>query len=1219
MTELRALLLFAALLACAALALPIVAGAATNTTLVNDTFADGSSLNQSLPDSVALFKSRSGTTRTDAPGSLTFDLTNAGGADGFWAFFTNTGSRVSLAVGDKLSVSGTFSLTGYRTTSTAVRFGLFDSLGTRRTTDLTGGMSDSSFQGDTGYGLQLNTSGSSGAFTINRRTTFTASNIFSAGADFTAISTAATGSPTVSPLTDETPYTLTYTVERLSSTETRISAELIGGTLPAGYKRTVVETSTNPNASFDYFAVRVTGADFANRIKFTRLRVEHAASEQVPPSNTAKVTLGDLTKTYTGAPLAPSIATDPVGLNVNVTYNGSTTRPTAAGTYNVVATVQDATYQGATTGTFVINPAPLLITLGQLKQTYDATPRQVSAMTTPPTAAPLAITYNGSAVPPVEPGRYNVVATVNDSNYRGSASATMFISAPGTEPIRAFPGAEGAGELTPGGRGGDVYHVTNLNDAGPGSLREGIRTASGPRTVVFDVSGTIYLNSRLVISKPFLTLAGQTAPGDGITVAGWHTVISNTHNVIVRYMRFRAGDINCSNNYEDDALTVDKSTDVMIDHVSASWSVDETLSVTESDRVTVQWSLITESLKDSCHAKNSHGYGSLIRYGSGIVTYHHNLYAHHDSRNPRLGDNVGLDFVNNVIYNWGNESGYTAEAVEGTPRLNFVGNYLVAGPSTPSSKRRAFKGGSASTFIHQSDNLIDGNLNGARDGVDNNWSMFTGAYTRQEQSRFDFSPVNTDDARAAYERVLNLAGHSLARDAADQRVVSEVRNEGGRHIDSQNEVGGWPSHTSLTAPADTDGDGIPDGWESQRGLNPADATDGRAITASGYSNLELYLNDIVPTPGADKLGDNTPPATLSTLSQEPNAAGWHNSDVTVRLAATDNDGGTGVHRIVYSVNGATTHAYVAPVTIPVTAEGITTITYYSTDDAGNAEAEQTLVVRLDRTSPLIAATRVTQPNPAGWNNTDVAAAYTATDPVSGLASPATGAYTFSVEGAGQSHAFTVEDLAGNRASAIVEGVNIDKTAPSINLSQPVEGGFYILGQVVTADYACGDTLSGTNGCTGTLASGTSLDTSSLGTRSFEVIATDVAGNTVTRTISYAVGYDVRLLYDPARVNKAGANVPVKLQLADSAGANLSSADRVVRALGTSPDDTESRRPLDDSGNANRDHTFRFDPTLGTTGGYIFNLKTDGYAPGAYRLYFTVGDEPHVYAVRFRIR
>ena len=167
-------------------------------------------------------------------------------------------------------------------------------------------------------------------------------------------------------------------------------------------------------------------------------------------------------------------------------------------------------------------------------------------------------------------------------------------------------------------------------------------------------------------------------------------------------MRFRPGDVNCPN-YQDDGFDVDKSTNVIADHVSASWSVDETLSVTESNNVTIQWSLITESMKNSCHIKGAHGYGSLIRYLNGLVTYHHNLYAHHDSRNPRLGDNIGLDFVNNVIFDWGNEAGYSGDATEGTPRLNYVGNYLIAGPDTPASKRiRAFNGGSLSTLIYQS-------------------------------------------------------------------------------------------------------------------------------------------------------------------------------------------------------------------------------------------------------------------------------------------------------------------------------------------------------------------------------------------------------------------------------------------------------------------------------------------------------------------------------------
>jgi pectate lyase len=412
--------------------------------------------------------------------------------------------------------------------------------------------------------------------------------------------------------------------------------------------------------------------------------------------------------------------------------------------------------------------------------------------------------------------------------------------------IPAFPGAEGFGASAVGGRGGGVYHVTNLDDAGPGSLRYGIQTATGPRTIVFDVSGTIFLRSRLNINRPFLTLAGQTAPGDGITVAGWGTVITNTHDVIVRYVRFRPGDVNCPQ-IQDDSLSVSDSTDVIIDHVSASWSIDETLSVTGSDRVTVQWSLITESLNNSCHAEGPHGFGTLLRYSSGSLTFHHNLYAHHRNRSPRLGDNIGLDFVNNVVYNWDTDCGYSGGASEGTPRLNYVGNYVVAAPATPSSKRaRAFKGGSSNTLIYQSGNLIDSNVNGTRDGVNTDWAMFIGIYT-QQPDRFDFPPVQTDDAATAYRRVLALAGHSLARDAVDARVISGVMNEGGGFINSQQqvEVGGWPDLKTLPPPPDSDRDGIPDEWEISHGLDPSNPADGPALTESGYSNLEIYLNALV--------------------------------------------------------------------------------------------------------------------------------------------------------------------------------------------------------------------------------------------------------------------------------------------------------------------------------------------------------------------------------------
>ncbi|HEX8070063.1 MAG TPA: pectinesterase family protein [Pyrinomonadaceae bacterium] len=1092
---------------------------------------------------------------------------------------------------------------------------------------------------------------------------------------------------------------------------------------------------------------------------------------------TAAVNLDNLSQNYTGSPLAPTVTTYPAGLPVTVTYNGSTTPPNAIGSYAVVATINDATYQGTAAGTFVINRVPAAITFGNLYQTADGTPKAVTVNTVP-AGVPVTVTYNGSATPPAAAGTYTVLAAVNDPGYSGSASATLTLYAPGTQPLRAFPGAEGAGATTAGGRGGDVYHVTNLNDSGAGSLREGIRTATGPRTIVFDLSGTIYLTSRLNINKPNLTIAGQTAPGDGITVAGWNTIVSNTHDVIVRYLRFRVGDINCPS-YQDDGFGVDKATNVIVDHVSASWSVDETLSVTESDKVTVQWSFITESMRNSCHEKGTHGYGSLVRYGNGQVTYHHNLYAHHDSRNPRVGDSIGFDFVNNVVYDWGIKSGYSGDATEGTTRINFVGNYLVAGPSTPASSRaRGFEGGSLNTQIYQSNNLIDGNLNGQRDGANTDWAMIVGTFTQRTPARFEFAQVETDDAKTAYDRVLHVAGNSRARDAVDTRIVTEVQGETGHFINSPTEVGGWPALNSTNAPADTDGDGIPDQWESVHGLNPADAADGRAVTAGGYSNLENYLNDIVGVPGTDNANDHTAPTTAATLSQGANEAGWHNSDVTLNLAATDNDGGVGVHEIIYSVNGTVMHAHDNSTTLTIAAEGVNTVTFYAKDNAGNAEPAQTVVVKLDKTAPTVGevtrtpanaqgwnntdvvanytatdalsgfaegttaagtftissegaaqsytfdvtdlagntahgtlsnvnidktapavsagrdtpanaagwnntdvnasytasdalsgldagspaagtytfnaegagqsytftaqdvagntasatvgdvnidktapvvnAVRDTAPNAAGWNNTDVAASYTASDALSGLASPASGGYTFTAEGANQSYTFTVQDAAGNTASGVVNGVNIDKTAPVISVAQPGEGGFYQLNQAAQASYNCTDALSGTN-CVGTVASGSAFDTATVGGKVFGVSATDLAGNTAGASVNYTVGYKLGLLYDPNKVNKAGSTVPVKLQLGDAAGANLSAAGTVVRAVGVGLVSTETYGAPTDAGNANPDLNFRFDPALGGPGGYIFNLKTTGLAAGTYNLYFTVGADPYVYTTPFQLR
>ena len=427
----------------------------------------------------------------------------------------------------------------------------------------------------------------------------------------------------------------------------------------------------------------------------------------------------------------------------------------------------------------------------------------------------------------------------------------------------AFPGAEGYGAFAKGGRGGDVYIVTNLKDSGPGSLREGVDSAQGPRTIVFEVSGTIELQSGITIASPTITVAGQTAPGDGVTIKNWGIAIRDTNDVIIRYLRFRPGDVMGEKGFMGDSLNVDRVKDVMIDHVSVSWSIDETLSVRRSDNVTVQWSFITESLNDSCHHKGPHSCGSLLGPNpDGRLTIHHCLFAHHIRRSPKptsKGATMNFQFVNNVIYDWGKVAGYTNTAEYGENLdIHYVGNYLIAGPSTrrdlsytieghgsvgPSSVTEiAFRGESPDVRIYQAENAIDANQNGLRDGVNTGWDMFAGSYTPVENP-LDFPELQNSDAATAYDDVLSFAGASRSRDSVDNRVAWQVRNEKGAIIDSQSEVGGWPMLNSLPAPADDDRDGMADDWERLHGLNPDDPDDRNSDRdKNGYTALEEYTN-----------------------------------------------------------------------------------------------------------------------------------------------------------------------------------------------------------------------------------------------------------------------------------------------------------------------------------------------------------------------------------------
>ncbi|MEF3306229.1 Ig-like domain-containing protein [Paenibacillus sp. GYB003] len=470
------------------------------------------------------------------------------------------------------------------------------------------------------------------------------------------------------------------------------------------------------------------------------------------------------------------------------------------------------------------------------------------------------------------------------------AAALLLPGANAAEPaatgmLPAFPGAEGGGMYTSGGRGGDVYEVTNLNDSGPGSLRDAV--SRGNRTVVFRVSGNIDLKSKLIIRVSNLTLAGQTAPGDGVSI-NHYPVIVDADNIIIRYMRFRLGDIPPG---EEDAMSIRKHKNIIIDHCSFTWAIDEVLSPYENENTTVQWSIVGEALHMSKHKKGRHGFGGL--WGAGNSTYHHNLLIHNASRNARFKGTVRedptLDFRNNVIYNWNYQSAYGGDASD----LNMINNYFKYGPDTALDKRsRLHEQTGSRGSLYVAGNYVDGDPAVTAD----NWLgvvLDAGKQVRSEP--VPAAPVTTQTAEEAYELVLNGAGAILPkRDSVDARLVGDVRNRTGRQINSQTEVGGWPVLQSAPAPQDSDHDGMPDDWEQARGLNPHDPADRNGdLDGDGYTNLETYLNAIAAN------GSNNP--TVRLVKPEQHELFRAKSTVVIAADASDSDGT--VTKVEFYANG----------------------------------------------------------------------------------------------------------------------------------------------------------------------------------------------------------------------------------------------------------------------------------------------------------------------------
>lgn len=471
----------------------------------------------------------------------------------------------------------------------------------------------------------------------------------------------------------------------------------------------------------------------------------------------------------------------------------------------------------------------------------------------------------------------------------------LFAQTATAEDAPAFPGAEGFGRYVTGGRGGKVYHVTTLEDNNSvGSFRYAINQ-TGKRIIVFDVSGTIQLKSTLQLKKPNVTIAGQTAPGDGICIAGYPFQIS-TNNVIIRYMRFRVGSSNVTVSGADgwDGLGSLDQKNIIVDHCSVSWSIDECCSFSGCSDITLQWTLVSQSLVNAGHNKGAHGYGG--NWGGSGASYHHNLLAHHGSRTPRLGPrpttqtDERMDMRNNVIYNFGGNGCYGGEGMS----VNIVNNYYKPGPGSPTDdkgKRIAGIGIRTKEYcttypayapmMHVwGKYFVEGNVNSQYgDVTEDNWTygMYNqidaggndGTYTAVTKDTIKLDapieniPVTMHTAQNAYDKVLKYVGASIKRDALDEIMISDTRDgkasftgtgNGSGFINTENDVKyadgttGLPTLTGTAAPTDTDQDGMPDAWETANGLNPNSSSDAAlySLDSKGYyTNIEVYINSLV--------------------------------------------------------------------------------------------------------------------------------------------------------------------------------------------------------------------------------------------------------------------------------------------------------------------------------------------------------------------------------------
>lgn len=471
--------------------------------------------------------------------------------------------------------------------------------------------------------------------------------------------------------------------------------------------------------------------------------------------------------------------------------------------------------------------------------------------------------------------------------------------------IPAFPGAEGYGSTTAGGRGGRHFVITTLAASGPGSLREALEF-DGPRIVTFAVGGVIDLGGEsIVVRSPYLTVAGQTAPANGIAIKNAGLVLA-THDIIIRGMRFRIGDLPEGSNprYRDALQITDLSCDtdpqsctnppyrIILDHNSISWAIDENVSIWNGAHdITMSWNMISEGLNCSLHNNGCHSMGLLLGPESKRISLHHNLFAHNGERNPLIYNGNSVELINNLIYDWTVAAtiagGCAYDAPDGA-RVNAIGNHYIPGPSTyayTDDSHTVDRSILISTCWDTSQVFLQDNL-GVRldhEGAVSDWTLAkneTYDSIRSDVPVLAPSGIETTPVEQVATRVLEGAGAlAPSRDLTDQRVVAQVRAKSGSLIDSQYDVEGWDQYAEATLNVqDTDQDGLPDLWEQQNNLNAADPADAMLIDeATGYAHLETYINHLMFNPrSTEGLTDGDASGNLNDGQIDPSGGvfGW---------------------------------------------------------------------------------------------------------------------------------------------------------------------------------------------------------------------------------------------------------------------------------------------------------------------------------------------------------